>query len=143
MLIEKNIPLKPLNTFGINVVAREFASVESTKDLAKILNTNKSNLLVIGGGSNILLTKDVDALVLHINIKGIEIVSVCENNVRVRVAAGENWHEILTLDINLNEQVYASTNIVNSGGGNTNLTIRMRNTGNGFFDSCFLKVSSF
>ncbi len=96
MLIEKNIPLKSLNTFGINVVAREFASVESTKDLAKILNTNKSNLLVIGGGSNILLTKDVDALVLHINIKGIEIVSVCENNVRVRVAAGENWHEFVS-----------------------------------------------
>ena len=96
MLIEKNISLKPLNTFGINVVAKEFASVETKQDLAKILNTNLSNLLVLGGGSNILLTKDVNALVLHINIKGIEIVSVYENNVRVRVAAGENWHEFVS-----------------------------------------------
>ena len=96
MLIEKNISLKPLNTFGMNVVAKEFASVETKQDLAKILNTNLSNLLVLGGGSNILLTKDVKALVLHINIKGIEIVSVYENNVRVRVAAGENWHEFVS-----------------------------------------------
>jgi UDP-N-acetylmuramate dehydrogenase len=96
MLIEKNISLKPLNTFGMNVVAKEFVSVETKQDLAKILNTNLSNLLVLGGGSNILLTKDVNALVLHINIKGIEIVSVYENNVRVRVAAGENWHEFVS-----------------------------------------------
>ena len=96
MFIEKNISLKPLNTFGMNVVAKEFASVETKQDLAKILNTNLSNLLVLGGGSNILLTKDVNALVLHINIKGIEIVSVYENNVRVRVAAGENWHEFVS-----------------------------------------------
>ena len=96
MLIEKNISLKPLNTFGMNVVAKEFASVETKQDLAKILNTNLSNLLVLGGGSNILLTKDVNALVLHINIKGIEIVSVYENNVRDRVAAGENWHEFVS-----------------------------------------------
>ena len=96
MVIEKNISLKPLNTFGMHVVAKEFASIKSKQDLAKILNTNLSDLLVLGGGSNILLTKDVDALVLHINIKGIEVVSVYENNVRVRVAAGENWHEFVS-----------------------------------------------
>mgnify|MGYP006071307325 FL=1 len=80
----------------MHVVAKEFASIESKQDLAKILKTNLSNLLVLGGGSNMLLTKDVDALVLHINIKGIEVVSVYENNVRVRVAAGENWHEFVS-----------------------------------------------
>ena len=80
----------------MHVVAKEFASIKSKQDLAKILNTNLSDLLVLGGGSNILLTKDVDALVLHINIKGIEVVSVYENNVRVRVAAGENWHEFVS-----------------------------------------------
>ena len=80
----------------MHVVAKEFASIESKQDLAKILKTNLSNLLVLGGGSNVLLTKDVDALVLHINIKGIEVVSVYENNVRVRVAAGENWHEFVS-----------------------------------------------
>ena len=80
----------------MHVVAKEFASIKSKQDLAKILNTNLSDLLILGGGSNILLTKDVDALVLHINIKGIEVVSVYENNVRVRVAAGENWHEFVS-----------------------------------------------
>ena len=80
----------------MHVVAKEFASIKSKQDLAKTLNTNLSDLLVLGGGSNILLTKDVDALVLHINIKGIEVVSVYENNVRVRVAAGENWHEFVS-----------------------------------------------
>ena len=96
MIIEKKISLKPLNTFGIHVVAKKFATIESEQDLVQALNTNSSNLLVLGGGSNMLLTKDVDALVLHINIKGIEVVSISENNVRVRVAAGENWHEFVS-----------------------------------------------
>ena len=96
MIIEKKISLKPLNTFGIHVVAKKFATIESEQDLVQALNTNSSNLLVLGGGSNMLLTKDVDALVLHINIKGIEVVSVSKNNVRVRVAAGENWHEFVS-----------------------------------------------
>ena len=96
MIIEKEISLKPLNTFGIHVVAKKFATIESEQDLVQALNTNSSNLLVLGGGSNMLLTKDVDALVLHINIKGIEVVSISENNVRVRVAAGENWHEFVS-----------------------------------------------
>lgn len=95
MVIEKNIPLKHLNSFGMHVLAKEYTSIESKQVLAKVLNTNSSNLLVLGGGSNMLLTKDVDALVLHINIKGIEVISVFENNVKIRVSAGENWHEFV------------------------------------------------
>lgn len=95
MVIEKNIPLKHLNSFGMHVLAKEYTSIESKQVLAKVLNTNSSNLLVLGGGSNMLLTKDVDALVLHVNIKGIEVISVFENNVKIRVSAGENWHEFV------------------------------------------------
>ena len=80
----------------MSVVAREFITIESKKDLITALNTNPSNMLILGGGSNMLLTKDVDALVLHINIKGIKVVSNSENNVRVEVAAGENWHEFVS-----------------------------------------------
>ena len=80
----------------MSVVAREFITIESKKDLIAALNTNPSNMLILGGGSNMLLTKDVDALVLHINIKGIKVVSNSENNVRVEVAAGENWHEFVS-----------------------------------------------
>ena len=57
----------------MSVVAREFITIESKKDLIAALNTNPSNMLILGGGSNMLLTKDVDALVLHINIKGIKV----------------------------------------------------------------------
>ena len=80
----------------MSVVAREFITIESKKDLIAALNTNPSNMLILGGGSNMLLTKDVDALVLHINIKGIKVVSNSENNVRVEVAAGEKWHEFVS-----------------------------------------------
>jgi UDP-N-acetylmuramate dehydrogenase len=96
VIIKNNVSLKDLNTFGISVVARKFATIKSEKDLIAALNTNPSNILILGGGSNILLTKDLEALVLHINIKGIKVISNSENNVRVKVAAGENWHEFVT-----------------------------------------------
>jgi len=102
MLIKKNISLKHLNTFGMDVKAKEFASVGSELDLAKVLAINSSNLLVLGGGSNMLLTEDQDALVLHINIKGIEVVSIFENNIRVKVAAGENWHDFVSWSLKKN-----------------------------------------
>ena len=60
----------------MSVVAREFITIESKKDLIAALNTNPSNMLILGGGSNMLLTKNVDALVLHINIKGIKVISL-------------------------------------------------------------------
>ena len=95
MKIKNNITLKPFNTFGIDVKAAEFAAISSVGDLKDILNTNPSDLLILGGGSNLLLTKDVNALVLQINIKGIRVVSRLENRVQVEVAAGENWHEFV------------------------------------------------
>jgi UDP-N-acetylmuramate dehydrogenase len=95
MKIKNNITLKPFNTFGIDVNAAKFASICSVEDLQDVLNTNPSDLLVLGGGSNLLLTKDVNALVLQINIKGIRVVSSFENRVQIEVAAGENWHEFV------------------------------------------------
>ena len=72
-MIKKHVSLKPYNTFGVDVSAKAFASVESLEDLKSILKANPSKLLVLGGGSNILLTKNVEELVLHINLKGIKI----------------------------------------------------------------------
>ena len=92
MTIKNNIPLKPFNTFGIDVNASQFAAINSVEDLKDVLNTNPSDILILGGGSNILLTKDVDALVLQINLKGIRVLSELENRVQIEVAAGENWH---------------------------------------------------
>jgi len=102
MIIKKNISLKPFNTFGIDVNAKEFVSVDSTEDLVKALDTNPSDLLVLGGGSNMLLTKSIDALVLHINLKGITVISKSDTHVKVQVAAGENWHDLVCWCLNYN-----------------------------------------
>ena len=95
MLTQKNISLKPFNTFGIDVIAKEFVAVASIEELVKVLDTNPTDILVLGGGSNMLLTKAVEALVLHVNLKGITEISKSENSVRIQVAAGENWHELV------------------------------------------------
>jgi len=94
--ILNNISLKPYNTFGIDAVAKQFTSISTIDGLKSILTNNKeTNLLVLGGGSNMLLTKDYDGLVLNINLKGIEVLSEDENSVVIKVMAGENWHNFV------------------------------------------------
>jgi UDP-N-acetylmuramate dehydrogenase len=94
--IESNISLKEYNTFGIDVKATHFVSVSTIKDLKAVLALkNYPNKLILGGGSNILLTKDQEALVIHLNLKGITIISEDDNTVLVKVNAGENWHEFV------------------------------------------------
>ena len=72
MNIQHNISLKPYNTFGIDVTASRFISVDSLVELQKIL-TKEKDVFLLSGGSNMLLTKNIDKLVIHINIKGISI----------------------------------------------------------------------
>ena len=102
-MIQHHISLKPYNTFGIDVKAESFVSVKNLADLKTVLKSNPSKLLVLGGGSNILLTKDVDGLVVHIDLKGIEQLDQHESTTKIKVAAGENWHDLVlwTLDKNL------------------------------------------
>lgn len=96
MHIQNNISLKPYNTFGIDVNAKHFVSVSDIDDLKQILSSkNYPNKLVLGGGSNMLLTKDFDGLVIHINLKGISIISENDNTVIVKANAGENWHNFV------------------------------------------------
>ncbi|RPD98242.1 UDP-N-acetylmuramate dehydrogenase [Aureibaculum marinum] len=94
MQIQKNISLKPYNTFGIDVKAKEYVSINSIEALKRLLQ-QQNDIFVLGGGSNLLLTQNIDQLVAHINIKGIEIIENNENNVIVKVAAGENWHQFV------------------------------------------------
>ncbi|WP_242206300.1 UDP-N-acetylmuramate dehydrogenase [Aestuariivivens insulae] len=101
MYIQHNISLKSYNTFGIDVTAKYFISVSSIEDLKTVLQLkDHPNKLFLGGGSNILLTKDQEALVIHLNIKGIEIVSEVEDAVTVKACAGENWHEFVLWCLN-------------------------------------------
>lgn len=94
MEIQQNIPLKPYNTFGIQANAKRFVTINSVKELKEIIASEKS-LFLLGGGSNILLTKDVKKLVIHLNTKGIIVNDFNENEVLVTAEAGENWHELV------------------------------------------------
>ncbi len=96
MSLSENISLKPYNTFGIDVCAKSFCNVSSVEDLNSILKEYHSKpLFILGGGSNMLLTEDIDALVLHINIQGKEVVKETQDYVEVRAMAGENWHSFV------------------------------------------------
>jgi len=91
-----NISLKPYNTFGIDVKAKHFVSVKSVEELKSVLKLKDfSQKFILGGGSNMLLTKDIEMLVIHLDLKGIEIVSKTEDTVTIKVAAGENWHDFV------------------------------------------------
>ena len=94
MNIKENISLKNYNTFGINVNAKRFVSITSVYQLQQLLKTEK-DLFLLSGGSNMLLTKDIEKLVVHINIKGISIDREDNNDIYLTVNAGENWHEFV------------------------------------------------
>ena len=93
---QKDTSLLPYNTFGIDVKSKHFIDVKSIDQLQAVLNQNQlENLLVLGGGSNLLLTKDFEGLTLRIQNRGIEIVEQDDRKARVKVAAGENWHDFV------------------------------------------------
>ncbi len=96
--IQENISLKPYNTFGIDVQARWFAHFTSIEELQELLNSKpktQNPKLILGGGSNILFTKNFDGIVLKNEIKGIEIIKEDEHYVYVKAGAGENWHQFV------------------------------------------------
>lgn len=96
MNVKENTSLKPYNTFGIDVLAKHFVSVSNLDELKDVLSLKAyPNKLILGGGSNMLLTKNQDALVIHVNLKGISVISEDENSVTVKANAGENWHEFV------------------------------------------------
>lgn len=96
MLIEVNKSLKDYNTFGIDCKAKFFVSVANTTELIDVLSDNKyEERFILGGGSNMLLTQDIDALVVHVNLKGIAVLSETEEQVQIEVMAGENWHQLV------------------------------------------------
>lgn len=94
MNIEENISLKNYNTFGIDVTAKRFICIDSVYQLQELLKVEK-DIFLISGGSNMLLTKDIEKLVVHIDIKGVSIDHENENEVFLTVNAGENWHEFV------------------------------------------------
>ena len=94
--LEENVSLKPYNTFGVEVQTRFFYKVTSTKKLiTQLKSIAKLPLLILGGGSNLLLTKDFPGVTLLMANKGITILEEKNKTVRVEVQAGENWHDFV------------------------------------------------
>ena len=98
----KSKSLKSYNTFGIDVSAKYFSEINSISELTNVSNTEifkNEKLLIISGGSNILLTKNFDGLVIKNNISGINITNENENEVILKVGAGEDWHELVMFTV--------------------------------------------
>jgi UDP-N-acetylmuramate dehydrogenase len=96
MEILSQFSLKNHNTFGIEAKAKQFIAVHSIDELRKVLEENKNQAkFILGGGSNMLLTKDIDALVIHIDLKGKKIVNENDDFVWVESQAGETWHDFV------------------------------------------------
>jgi len=96
--ILKNYSLKQHNTFDINVTAKKFVAFSSIDELKELLSyaaQSKSKEFILGGGSNILFTKNVDGFVLKNEIKGIELIKEDRNHFYVKAGAGENWHQFV------------------------------------------------
>ncbi|APG61281.1 UDP-N-acetylmuramate dehydrogenase [Christiangramia salexigens] len=96
MQIQQNFSLKQYNSFGIDAKAERFISVKNTEELRSILRkTYAAEIFVLGGGSNMLLTKDIRKTVIHIGLKGKQIISQNDDEVIIQAKAGENWHEFV------------------------------------------------
>ncbi len=98
--LEENVSLRPYNTFGLDVQARYFARFASADELRQLLQlpeVQAAERLILGGGSNLLLTQDFDGVVLRNEIRGLEILSEDgdDHTALVRAGAGESWHGLV------------------------------------------------
>lgn len=103
--MHENFSLKPYNTFGVEANARYFAEVNSIEELTQTLKQAKNQtlpILFLGGGSNILLTKDFEGLAIQLHLKGISEEITNENEVLITAQAGENWHEFVMFCLSKN-----------------------------------------
>ncbi len=98
LILQENLSLKPYNTFGVDVKARLFAEARNDSEVREALALAADRglpLLVIGGGSNLLLTRDVDALVLRMASRGIRLLADDGVQVVLEAEAGEPWHPLV------------------------------------------------
>ena len=102
MDFEKNISLRKLNTFGINIKCKFYCKVQSEKEMVSVINSeeyNNNSHLILSGGSNVLFLKDYDGLIIQNEIKGKQITEEKSESTILRVGAGENWHQFVLWSI--------------------------------------------
>jgi len=98
MQIQTQVQLKPFNTLNLEVVATYYSQIQSTDDLIAALEfaeQQQLNVLILSGGSNMLLPEQIDALVLHMDIQGIEMLEGNEQHQCLRVGGGQVWHDFV------------------------------------------------
>ena len=103
--VKSNFQLKNLNTFNISAKAKYFYEFLDELSLQQILNNKKyrnEKLLILGGGSNLLFSRDYDGIILKNSISGIKIISEDKNSLIVEVGAGENWHNFVLWSVEKN-----------------------------------------
>mgnify|MGYP001232688524 FL=1 len=102
MLLENNKSLLKLNTFGVNCYAENFISIKNKQDIQEsihFINKNEKNHFVLGGGSNILLTKNIEGVVLHNQIDGINILKEEKEHIIINVGSGVIWNDLVKWSI--------------------------------------------
>ncbi len=105
MKIAKNISLKNLNTFGVDVKSKYFVEVYSEEELKQVISSveySNQQQLILGGGSNILFTKDFDGLVIKNSISEIKLLDEDNNKVIVEAGAGVIWDELVRYCVDKN-----------------------------------------
>lgn len=103
MITKKNFSLKNYNSFNIDVNAKEFIEINSKEELIGLNGLLKNEkILFLGGGSNILFTKDYDGTVIYLNLKGIKIEKENSDFSVVKANAGENWSDFIEFCLNNN-----------------------------------------
>jgi len=113
MKIERNISLKNYNTCGIDVLANTFIEINHTSDIAKIAKQYPAlpqPVYILGLGANTLFTNDFKGTIIHINTKGISVISEDDSSIYVKVKAGEIWDNFVSFCINKN--YYGVENLV-------------------------------
>lgn len=103
--MQENFSLRPYNTFGVDARAKYFTEVQTLEQLREAISYSKDyhlQILFLGGGSNILLTRDFDGIAIRLSLKGISEEDLNENEVLVTAKAGENWHEFVMYTLEKN-----------------------------------------
>ena len=95
MRINRNASLKKFNTFNVNEVADVIYEVEDIRMLKNIVSDNNSQILILGGGSNILFTKSYNGAIINIKNKGIRVLKEDNDSVLIDVCSGENWNDFV------------------------------------------------
>lgn len=94
--IQTNYSLKALNSFGMDAKTKGFIQLKDTTALPELISTNTfENLFILGGGSNVLFTRDFDGLTIHLANKGIQKIWETDQKIGLEIQAGENWHALV------------------------------------------------